>query len=120
MKVEFHLPELPHPNSKDLTILELGQILEKKFHVIENFTKFIVDDFKSMLLSRFNERGVISRESAQEWLKNQWREYIISGRAGFTAASKERGDPAFVETSAYYLSVQPKFVFERDEVSLFN
>lgn len=120
MKVEFHLPELPHPNSKDLTILELGQILESKYHVIENFTKFIIDDFKKHLLNRFTERGVISQESAQEWLKNQWREYIISGQAGFTAASKERGDPAFVETSSYYLSVQPKFVFERDEVSLFN
>lgn len=120
MKVEFHLPELPHPNSKDLTILELGQILEKKYHVIENFTKFIVDDFKHMLLERFTERGAISQESAQEWLKNQWREYIISGQAGFTAASQERGDPAFVETSSYYLSVQPKFVFERDEMRLFT
>lgn len=115
MIIYFTYPELPHPNSPELTILELAKILESKYHVLENFVNRTKPLFIKKLYSMYKQRGKLNQQVCEEWLKAEWREYIISGKAGFTVASHERGDPAFVQTSAYYLGMQPKLSLSRAE-----
>lgn len=115
MIVHFTFVEMPHPNAEGLTIFELAQILEGKYHICEHFTDMIQEKLLQQVGKMLNRSVSIHAQALQEWLKNEWREYIISGKAGFTAASAARGDPAFVETSAYYLSMQPELEFTAEE-----
>lgn len=115
MKIDFVFPELPHPDSPELSIAELANILESKYDVIQTFTKRIEPKLIDTIKANFKRRNKLSPQVIQEWLKNQWRDYIISGKAGFTIASQKRGDPAFVNTSAYYLGCQPRLIFTEKE-----
>lgn len=115
MTIYFTYPELPHPNAPDLTILELAKILESKYHILEDFVDRTKPSFIRKLSSMYKQRGKLNQQVCEEWLKAEWRDYIISGKAGFTVASQKRGDPAFVQTSAYYLGMQPKLKVSREE-----
>lgn len=115
MKIDFVFPELPHPDSSGLSIAELANILESKYQVIETFDKHISKKLDEFMKSDFKKRQKLNPQRIAEWLKNQWRDYIISGKAGFTIASQKRGDPAFVHTSSYYLGCQPILVFTEAE-----
>lgn len=115
MKIDFVFAELPHPDSPNLSIAELANILESKYKVIENFDKHVSNRLDEFIRSDFKKRQKLNPQRIAEWLKNQWRDYIISGKAGFTVASQQRGDPAFVDTSAYYLSCQPVLIFTEAE-----
>lgn len=115
MKIDFVFPELPHPDSPGLSVAELANILESKYDVIQTFTKATEPKLLDFIKTNFKRRNKLNPQSIQEWLKNQWRDYIISGKAGFTIASQKRGDPAFVNTSSYYLGCQPVLIFTSEE-----
>lgn len=115
MRIDFVFPELSHPSSPDLTIAELANILESKYQVIEDFNKHMEKKLKDFIKKDFQRRQKLNLQRIAEWLKMQWREYIISGKAGFTIAAQKRGDPAFVETSSYYLGCQPTLVLSDKE-----
>ena len=108
-------PELSHPSSPELTIAELAGILESKYQVIEDFNKHIDKKLKDFIKKDYQKRQRLNLQRITEWLKMQWREYIISGKAGFTVAAQKRGDPAFVETSSYYLGCQPTLILSEKE-----
>lgn len=108
-------PELSHPSSPELTIAELANILEAKYQVIEDFNKHIDKKLKDFIKKDYQKRQRLNLQRITEWLKMQWREYIISGKAGFTIAAQKRGDPAFVETSSYYLGCQPTLILSERE-----
>lgn len=108
-------PELSHPSSPELTIAELASILESKYQVIEDFNKHINKKLKDFIKKDYQKRQKLNLQRITEWLKMQWREYIISGKAGFTVAAQKRGDPAFVETSSYYLGCQPTLILSEKE-----
>lgn len=115
MKIDFVFPELPHPDSPELSVAGLANILESKYAVIQTFTKRINLKLTEFIQTNYKRRNKLNPQSIQEWLKNQWRDYIISGKAGFTIAAQKRGDPAFVNTSAYYLGCQPILIFTDKE-----
>ena len=46
-------------------------------------------------------------------IANIWRGYILNEEHGIkTKASESRGDPSFVDTSDYYLSMTPVIIHE--------
>lgn len=115
MFINFNFPELKHPNSKNLSIKEVATVLEGKYHVIENFIEKIEIKLNKHIKNMYDRKKTLHIKSLEEWLKNEWREYVLTGQAGFTAASQKRGDPAFIDTSSYYLGCQPVFVLTKKE-----
>lgn len=117
MRVEFTFPDIQHPNG-DITIRELATILESKYHILENFSSYIIKAFSERFLTQLQKRKV-QKVALEEWLKNEWRQYIIGGKTGVkTNAALFRGDPSFVDTSSYYLSMQPRLIFNYKEVKI--
>lgn len=118
MKVNFTFPEIQHP-SGEKTILEVAMILEGKYHILENFSKYILESFKGRLLKQLKRVNGFNKHSLEEWLKHEWREYIIGGKTGVsTNAALFRNDPSFIDTSSYYLSMQPKLLFNDKEAKI--
>lgn len=122
MRVYYNAPELPHPGSRDITVVELAQILESKYKLLERFTKAVEPKFMAYLRKIIN-RGHKGLNLAQinEFFKSEWREYILDGAHGImTEAARERGDPSFVDTSAYYLGITPEVEFSKEELQALN
>lgn len=115
MIIDFTFTEMAHPGSEELSVLGLAKILESKYNICENFTNYIREKLLKRMDDQINKFGYIQNAAIQSWLQNEWREYIISGKAGYTAASAGRGDPAFVDSSTYYLSMQPIFIYDKNE-----
>lgn len=111
LQIDFTFPDIQHPKG-DATVLEVAKILEAKYRIIENFCKYAIPKLQEKRLDKLLKRGEAAFVSEQEWLKNEWRQYIIGGQTGVkTQAALFRGDPSFIDTSAYYLSLQPIFKF---------
>lgn len=119
MRIDYTFPELKHPNF-DGEILELARILEGKYHILREFSKKVrpkLEKYAKKVLMRKNAKIELL---LQEYLKNEWRNYIITGQAGFSVAAQKRGDPAYVDTSAYYLGCQPVCILTEKEKRLFK
>lgn len=120
MRVEFRFPELQHP-AGDKTIKEVASILEGKYHILEGFSKYIAKTFATRLSKQLGRVGGFNKKSLEDWLKHEWREYIIGGKTGVqTNAALFRNDPSFIDTSSYYLSMQPKLIFNEKEIKIFK
>lgn len=112
LRIDFTFPDIQHPKG-DVTILELAKILEAKYHIIENFCSYAIPKFQKERLGKIFVKGKQAFANEQEWLKNEWRQYLIGGKTGVqTQAALFRGDPSFIDTSAYYLALEPIFKFE--------
>lgn len=113
MQIDFVWPEIQHPKG-EVSVLELARILESKYHIVENFCSYIMEDFQKRSLPKILKNGKEAFVAEQEWLKNEWRQYIIGGKTGVqTNAALFRGDQSFIDTSAYYLSMQPYFKLDK-------
>lgn len=113
MKIIFEEPELLHPNSETVTIFEVAQFLESKYHICAAFTDYIAQDLL-IRLAKYSVNNVFESSEKElfvieAWLQDQWREFILDGKMDIiTEAAQRRGDPSFVDTSAYYLNMQIK------------
>lgn len=114
MEIKFNFPEVQHP-SGSLAVSELASILESKYGVVQKFCAAKQEKLENKIVEMFNKNGRIHLAGLQDWIKAEWREHVISGKAGFSAAAQSRGDPAFVDTSSYYLSLQPQCVPSKEE-----
>lgn len=114
MEIKFNFAEAQHP-SGNVTIAELASILEGKYGIIKMFCEAKRPKLEGRIVEMYNRSGKIHLRTLQDWIKMEWREYVISGRAGFSAAAQSRGDPAFVDTSSYYLALQPECVPSKEE-----
>lgn len=113
IQIDFTFPDIQHPKG-DVTVLEVAKLLEAKYHILENFCTYIIPKFQEKRINKLILKGEAAFVSEQEWLKNEWREYLIGGKTGVTTqAALFRGDPSFIDTSSYYLSMQPIFKFVR-------
>lgn len=105
VEIVFLEPDRLHPHSDSQSISDVGKALEARYHIIENFCK----DNYDYILARLSE--LYLRESSQDRanrilesdIRAKWRDYILQQLHGMsTKASRERGDPAFVDSGAYY------------------
>lgn len=123
MRVEFYFAESLHPNSSELSIYDVAQILESKYGVVEDFCKEITKSQKlnDILVSQIRRYGYIRQVEVEEWVKNEWRKKARSGSLGgiegaATGAYKERSPSRpFVDTQAYFLALQPRIVLNEIE-----
>lgn len=114
MKVTFNWHDTIHPNSDNLSTVELAQILEDKYNIVENFSKYaepLID--KKIVEWLLSGRRVITSRINNE-LQQMWREYARAGKLGVSKAAEDRGDPAFVDTSTYMLNMMPMVKFDKD------
>lgn len=96
--------------------------LEERFDVGKRFVEFIEKDLESKFMSNYEtelKRSNYDFERAldktlflvSQWLTKEWREYILLAKHGMTTkASQKRGDPAFVDTGAYFQNMQIRLV----------
>ena len=122
--IDFTEPEVMHSPGSDgaeteLTIFQVAERLERKYSVIATFVALEKKNIERILAEAFavaikydksNEEldGAISGQ-----IRILWRAYILNGDHGITTkASEARGDPAFVDTSEYYLSLIPEVIHE--------
>lgn len=101
---------------------EVAFKLEERFEVGERFIQFIEPSLEAKFMStyetelkRFNYDFDKAFERAlfltSQWLTKEWREYILLAKHGLTTkASQKRGDPAFVDTGAYFQNMQVRMI----------
>lgn len=107
-KLLFLEPTVLHPYSKTETIFEVAKYLEKKYALTRRFYYDIKLPLVKRLLKAKTARDLFV---ISEWLKNQWREWILGEKSGLTSeAAKKRGDPAFVDSQAYFLNMNMKII----------
>ena len=119
MRVSFEWPELTHPLSDTLTTFELASILEAENKICEIFWESIKDSLVERVMLQA-ERGGINIQTLESWLQQQWRDYGRKGNFGYSDAAVERGDPPFIHTSTYMLSMIPKITFDEAESQSLN
>lgn len=110
MRIVFEAPNLQHPNS-DKTIYEIACALEEKYHLLELYFEDIEDELCSFILRQIVE-GRFHIPAIQDFVKNKWRAWMLDkGHHLGSKAAAERGDPPFIDTSSYYLSMSPILEF---------
>ena len=102
---------IPYPQGSDTS--SVAQKLEDEYKIFERFANDIDDELQEKFLF-FLKRylGDFNPQAFQEactmtsfWLTDRWRTYIENAEHGFkTKASQNRGDPAFIDTTAFYMN----------------
>ena len=115
------VPETPHPNSSDgETLYDVALSLEKRYKLLKEFSKYIKRDLQKRLAREMMKPNP-NLNVVNEWIKNRWREWILDGNYGvITHASRNRGNQAFVDSGAYYMSIFPKIVVESRNKRIYN
>lgn len=117
--VRMHAPSKYSDDADKKTIYDLAVELEDRYNIIHKFivaykseTEEIIR--KELLLSFFHKKSQEEFESAViDNIRTLWRTFILNAEHGMTTkASESRGDPAFVDTSDYYLSLEPGFIYD--------
>lgn len=87
--------------------------LERIYKVCKRFYEFILNDLENKLFFYISREKNLDEGFSNalfftsNWLTNEWRSYIEMAKHGLkTKASQERGDPAFLDTGAYYMNMQ--------------
>lgn len=102
---------------------EVAFKLEKRYEVGKRFIEFIEPDlerkfqfFFSVEKKRFSDLNKAFDRTlflTSNWLTQEWKQYILQAKHGMTTkASQERGDPAFVDTGAYFSNMEVRLVRE--------
>lgn len=119
MTLSYNVPETAHPNSTQLSTYQIALILESKYHILQEFTEANIELIKKRIWEQF-KRGRVDEVSLNEYVKMLWREWMVDGKTKWrTRASQERGDPSFIDTATFYLSVYPEVQFTEQELSYF-
>lgn len=121
--IQFTSPDLMHPKggndeSEQKTILEVARSIEKRYKLIEIFVSMYKDKFEKIIadeMARILKGKTVDavKGTIQEKIKNDWRRFVQNQEHGImTKAAMDREGTSFIETTAYYLSLQPKVIFE--------
>lgn len=121
MRLSFMVPETPHPNSSDgETLYDVALSLEKRYKLLKEFSKYIKRDLQKRLAREMMKPNP-NLNVVNEWIKNRWREWILDGNYGIiTHASRNRGNQAFVDSGAYYMSIYPKIIKGNKNKRIYN
>ena len=116
ISIHFLEPDRLHTGSDNLTTAELAYILEKKYKLIDRFTKSIKNKLYQrveVIISRNMDKPTkwefLFNRDLSGWLQNEWREFINKGNYGvITKSSQKRGTQPFVDTGDYFKSLKVK------------
>lgn len=112
MQVDFCWHATIHPKSDDMTTSELAAILEAKHNIAENFSSYAEPIIDKKIVEWLSKGRTVTTSRINNELQQMWREYGRADKFGISLAAAERGDPAFVDTSTYMLSMMPIVKFE--------
>ncbi|EGV1470929.1 hypothetical protein JF110_001654 [Campylobacter jejuni] len=112
LEIVYEAPDILHPNSDTSTISEVAIFIESKYKLLYNFSIFI----KPKLLTKLSEYILFNKNDwkflIQEWLKGEWRDYIVEQLHHIKTKSSILDDrEAFIDTGAYYKSISVKIKF---------
>lgn len=115
LHLEFLAPSRMHPNSDSITIADLANILEGKYHLLEKFTELHEPEIIEYALTcLYDDRG---EKLINEFVKNKWREFILREMHGLKSkVSTEEHRTSFVQTQAYYQNVVCECKIESDDI----
>lgn len=116
MKISFDYPLIIHPNSDDLSVVELARILEKRNEICLNFSKYITKKLNQRLINLIKHGVEISELDLQSWIKNEWAEYGLSGKFGKSLKAIKEGRQPFIDTGTYMEGMQPFIIWNKEEL----
>ena len=107
MKIQFVEPAMMHPGGDGVEIAEVALFLEHKYELCSRFIEYIrpqlIKQASRYLLNTTRNDPFFLLEN---WLKNEWRDYIIDELHGIkTKAAEKESRESFVDTGAYYRSM---------------
>lgn len=111
--IELVFIERVEPYVKGSDTGEVALKLEREYEVCKRFSEFISKDLEDKFFFYLGREKDWAKGFSNalfltsNWLTNEWRTYIEMAKHGLTTkASQKRGDPAFVDTRAYYRNMQ--------------
>ena len=112
-KIVFIEPDITHPKSKEVSVSEVAKFLEKKYKICQTFTAYIKTELLTKILKSLlnGKEKKFEREKfkIEQWLQAEWRDFIVTDKTGIrTKIAQEEDRVSFIDTGAYYLSMQIK------------
>lgn len=119
IRLDFTSPERMHASGDDITTVAMARKLEEEYSVIRGFVLLHKQEIqrifaKEMAIAIKRDKSNDEMDGAISLaIMDVWRAYILNEEHGIkTKASEARGDPSFVDTSDYYLSMTPRVIHE--------
>lgn len=101
--LDFNAPDIVHPFSDSVTIAEVAQFLENKYHLID---KFLSDRQEAIIEYALTLDLPADAHLLDSFIQSEFREYIITESHNIkTRASQMQGREAFINSGAYYRGV---------------
>jgi hypothetical protein len=121
IRIDFTEPLRLHASDDGdgTTVFDVAAHLEMRYSVIKTFIalhKKNIERILSKEIALAFKHGKNNAEmdaSVAQQIQNEWRAYILNEEHGIsTRASRERGDPSFVDTQDYFLSLEARVIHE--------
>lgn len=112
--IDFLQPSHLHPNSNTKSVAEVARRLEKRFGVIDKFTKYIEKRLLEKLQNHLLKNGTSGLHRIEQWLQAEWREFIVKELHHIkTKTASDEGRESFIDTGNYYRSLQVSIKFDK-------
>lgn len=120
MTIDFTFPNSKHPNSPDLSVLDLAIILEAEYNIIEQFCEDNIKQIIKSIIGGLKANGEINLQQLNADIKDLWYRYGSKNKfnEGISLKAQKEGRPAFVDTSTYMLGMMPDSKLNDDEKRL--
>lgn len=107
IEIYFLEPSHLHPGSYEITVADLGRILEKKYGLISLFIDYIDKPLRNKLATHLFKYGSKGIHRIEQWIQAEWRNFIVSELHHIrTKAAEKESRESFIQTGSYYRSLQ--------------
>lgn len=105
--ISFIAPEMLHPSGNSTSISDVALVLEAKYKIVESFSAFVYNRIEEKITSYSLKGSKNWSVRLSEWVKDEWRTYIVEQLHRIqTKKAFEEGRESFIDTGAYYRSLQ--------------
>lgn len=108
--------ETQTPRKSGIDNAELAMILEKKYHLLEEFSDFAMNEILEYMLDfgiDLENLSLAEFNTIESFIQDRWRDYIELGQHGKKSKYAEsEGRTAFIDTQKYYLGIVPKIILD--------
>lgn len=112
MKIAYLETETPRKSG--ISNAELAQILEAKYHLLQKFSDYAINEIIDYVLSfgiELESLSLAEFNTIESMIQDKWRDYIELGLHNIKSKYAEsEGRTAFIDTQKYYLGIVPKII----------
>lgn len=117
--VRLHAPSKWYNDHDKKTIYEVAEELEKRYSVVQKFIAIYKVELEKILKQEILFAIKYRKEQIEfdtviiDKVRVRWRSFIMNEEHGIkTKASRDREDPSFIDTSDYYLNMEPELIYD--------